>query len=779
MKSKVLAGLVIFALLLSLLGAIPVAATGPDGPSYMPPNEDLIIKSLRARGVIPRDATPAQVQAAYMKFIKGATRLDRPNRLEAKQIQRAEAAGKRANKPGRPMASGDVSAMASGRVNYDNIVTILVEFAGTDSGHTGPLHNQIAPPAPGDNTSYWIPDFNRAHYQAMLFDQTPGAKSMANYYLEQSGGVYSVQGKVFAWVQVPHSEWYYGADGSGIDDLNGPVWRVVQDAVAAIGNRVPWADYDKEDPYDLDGDGNVNEPDGYVDHIQFVHAGADQSAGGGAQGSDAIWAHSWWVNMQYGVGPGYGGVQTSDPHVWVGPYTIQSEDGTIGVFCHEFGHDLGLPDQYDTIYSGEASTSFWTIMSGGSWLGCPGEALGTCPASMSAWEKWALGWLEPLIVNPGDFAKAVAIKNTVLPGATGKAVRINLPPYTRVFAVNTPHSGSYEWYSDKGDNLSNTLTHEFSIAAGADHLTFWNWYDTEVDYDYGYVQVSADSGSTWTDVATYNGNSGGWVQEDIDLSAYDGKTVLVRFLYLTDAAVQGNGWAIDDVALGTFSDNVEAGEGAWVANGWYRFEGTANIPTTHYYMAEWRGPLGFDVSMKCWYNFTGADTVEFYKAQPGLLLWYRDTGYTDNWVGVHPWHGQLLVVDAHPQLVLANDLAWLANQLFDPDPNMGLPFRTRIQAADATFGLNPTIAQPLSSWNNVLPTHCGLPALPAAPTFDDSVDYFDTRWQPWFNVGTPWRTYIRNSIDSVDTPTYGLKIVVKSQTATVGIVNFNFRNYAP
>ena len=191
---------------------------------------------------------------------------------------------------------------------------------------------------------------------------------------------------------MPHSESFYGANdpnGSG-DDLNGPVWRVVADAAKSACN-IPWKQFDTEDPYDLDGDGNTAEPDGYVDHLQVVHAGMGEEVGGGAQGEDAIWSHSWFVNEGGpGAGP-LGGAKTCDPNVFVGPYTINPEDGTIGVFSHEFGHDLGLPDLYDTIYSGEASTSFWTLMSSGSYLACPDQADGTCPAPMGAWKNGCSG----------------------------------------------------------------------------------------------------------------------------------------------------------------------------------------------------------------------------------------------------------------------------------------------------------------------------------------------------------------------------------------------------
>ena len=53
--------------------------------------------------------------------------------------------------------------------------------------------------------------------------------------------------------------------------------------------------FDQWDRYDYDGDGNFNEPDGYIDHFQIVHAGGDQADGDPQQGEDAIWSHRWYA----------------------------------------------------------------------------------------------------------------------------------------------------------------------------------------------------------------------------------------------------------------------------------------------------------------------------------------------------------------------------------------------------------------------------------------------------------------------------------------------------
>ena len=201
----------------------------------------------------------------------------------------------------------------------------------------------------------------------------------------------------------------------------------VQGQLAAGKTTAQIADYlkpfDVWDRYDLDGDGNFDEPDGFIDHFQIVHAGGDQAAGDPHQGTDAIWSHRWYAAVQ-GGGPGglpgvnaggcvpleapanatcaSGGIPGLIPNnptgVWVGDYTIQPENGGLGVFAHEYGHDLGLPDLYDTSGNtggAENSTAFWTLMSAPARTSATAVPTASAmhPTDLGAWEKMQLGWL--------------------------------------------------------------------------------------------------------------------------------------------------------------------------------------------------------------------------------------------------------------------------------------------------------------------------------------------------------------------------------------------------
>ena len=102
-----------------------------------------------------------------------------------------------------------------------------------------------------------------------------------------------------------------------------------------------------------------------------------------------------------------GGIKIGGTDLWIGDYTVEPENGGVGVFAHEFGHDLGLPDLYDTsgnVGGAENSTGFWTLYSSGSYgsSGKPEDGIGSKPIPMSAYEKIYLGWSNYDVVAPGE-----------------------------------------------------------------------------------------------------------------------------------------------------------------------------------------------------------------------------------------------------------------------------------------------------------------------------------------------------------------------------------------
>ena len=191
------------------------------------------------------------------------------------------------------------------------------------------------------------------------------------------------------------------------------------DAVAALAKAepdFPWADYDIEDQGDVDGDNNYNEPDGVIDHVVLVHAGADKSGGGGAEGTYAIWAHSSAVA---------GGAPIPGTDLRLSNYIVQPEDSGVGVFAHEYGHDLGLPDLYDTASGGDSDVDFWDLMASGSHAGPIFQSM---PTHMGLWDKWVLGWADPVQVNPGDDPRTVIVGQNSRPlKGTADGIKINLP----------------------------------------------------------------------------------------------------------------------------------------------------------------------------------------------------------------------------------------------------------------------------------------------------------------------------------------------------------------
>lgn len=693
------------------------------------------------------------------------------------------------------------------REKTDKIFTILVEFGdevdnttmydpdGPDGplppvvkygGDPGPAHNEIAEPdRKVDNSTAWQADYSQQHFQDLYFGTGNDAKgqpkqSLKTYYEKTSSGRYSVDGEVSDWVKVKWNEARYGSNYCGSSNCAN-VWDLVRDALAswtadqkAQGKtdaeiKEYLSQYDQWDRYDYDNDGDFNEPDGYIDHFQIVHAGEDESAGGGVQGTDALWAHRWYAyGTQAGsTGPAYnkaGGAPIGDTGIWVGDYTMQPENGGLGVFAHEYGHDLGLPDHYDT-QGGENSTGFWTLMSSGSWLGTGKDQIGDLPGDMTAWDKLQLGWLDydqAKAATASTHKLGVSAYNTANP----QALVVELPDKEKTTTIVKPAEGAKQWWSDMGDDLKNTLTRSVDLTgASSAALSLTGWWDIEENYDFLYTEVSTDGGANWTpldgtaDGAALPRDDAGrtaltGVSETakklvFPLDAYAGRKFDLRFRYQTDGGVSGKGFTADEITLTAdgapvFTDNAEGDDAGWSANGFSRIGESFTQDYPQYYIAENRQYVSYDQTLKVGpYNFgftAPLDArVEHYPYQTGLLVWLWDTSQKDNNTSAHPGEGRVLPVDAHPQPLRWSD---------------GTLMRNRIQSFDSTFSRYPTT--PLTLHKADAPTR--IAARPGVPYFDDRTGSY---WSEENKGGSVKVTDTNTRITIVDQPRDGRTITVK------------------
>jgi len=240
----------------------------------------------------------------------------------------------------------------------------------------------------------------QSEFQTMLFSNASGTKSVNNYYRDMSYNTMSCSGSVASWVSSGNTVAYFGGGNNGLN--NGTTANTYEFIRAVLTNSDATVDFSNPE-YDLNHDG-------YVDVLWVVHAGK----GGEEATSNDIWSHSWnlssWAGGTYYVTNDIS-TYTGNP-VRINKYIIMPErtnyaDGNgsttemigAGVFAHEFGHALGLPDLYDTggySISGDGLGLF-SLMAAGSWGGDYNS--GATPVSLDVWCKRFLGWLAPAIVK--------------------------------------------------------------------------------------------------------------------------------------------------------------------------------------------------------------------------------------------------------------------------------------------------------------------------------------------------------------------------------------------
>ncbi|MFC6162884.1 immune inhibitor A domain-containing protein [Kribbella jiaozuonensis] len=677
---------------------------------------------------------------------------------------------KAAGAKGTKNAKGKVDQYVElGREKTDRIFVVLAEFGNErdpkypdqdtspafpgPARFDGPLHNQIPQPDRSvDNSTVWQADYSQKHFQDLYFGN---GNSVKKYYEKQSSGRYSVSGEVTDWVKVKYNEARYGRSNGYpcTGNVCNNTWNLIQDAVnqwvtdqEAKGRTkaqitADLKSFDQWDRYDYDGDGNFNEPDGYIDHFQIVHAGGDQADGDPWQGEDAIWSHRWFAGFPGGPATNpNGGAQIGDTGMYVGDYTIQPENGGISVFAHEYGHDLGLPDEYDTSGAAvENGVNWWTIMSQ-SRVSKPSDGgIGEQAADFNAWDKLQLGWLDYEIVTAGQ-NRTVDLGPHEYNSKKAQGLVVTLPKKQVEHQLVQPSAGTKDWWSGQGNNFTHTMSRQVTLPAGQPaSLTFQANWDIEdcgtTACDYAYVDVNDGAGfktiqGNITKAAEGNGidgKSAGWVPATFDLSSYAGKTITLQFRYATDPAAGGIGFFADDIKVTSGSTTVvnsgaETSPDGWTLNGFSAVGSSYTSQHDNYYLASNINYVDYDKNLQTGpYNFgwasTLADKVEHFPYQDGLLIWYWDTSQEDNNTNEHPGEGLILPIDSHPTPINRLD---------------GQIWRPRVAAYDAPFSLEK--ADSFSLHINGQSSY--IRGQNAVPTFNDSKSYW-TADQPTSSVKVP------------------------------------------
>jgi len=252
---------------------------------------------------------------------------------------------------------GQAARRAQGGVTDFNVAVVLVDF----------------PDYPADRVAY-----PPSHYEHLIFSrEDDGFTSVAEFFDRSSHGRLHLDGVVSGWFKLSLKRNDYSAGYYGIGYYPFNTQRLAEEAFWLADPYINYSLLDNDGP---DGITDSGDDDEIVDGIVVIHAGKG-SEFGGITTNDFISCY-WFTPQPMHMDGVFGRYFTMNP-----------ENATIGVICHELGHLLGLPDLYDT--SGESyGTGRWSIMSAG-----VNQDAGRTPADFDAWSKVKLGFADVVYVE--------------------------------------------------------------------------------------------------------------------------------------------------------------------------------------------------------------------------------------------------------------------------------------------------------------------------------------------------------------------------------------------
>ncbi len=294
-----------------------------------------------------------------------------------------------------------------------------------------------------------------------LQNKLTGSNSMKTYYEEVSYANLTIEGTASGWYQADNDMAYYGRpEGGGRDSRN--FYQLVAEAVRAADPYVDFSQYDTD-------------RDRIIDGVCMVHAGRDEASGGG---DNAIWSKQAVYPYTLRV-----------DGVYLGYYFTVSEFSPIGVYVHEYGHMLGLPDLYDTDYT-STGVGVWDVMGSGAW-----GNYGRTPSHFSAWSKMYLGWVDPTVIS--NYVEGYQVTN--MEGMSPKIIKLPTEKSNEYFLLENRYQSGYDRYLPGGGLL---IWH-----IDTDQINRYFYYN-RVNNDETRKGVDLEEASGTQDLDTWSSNDG-------------------------------------------------------------------------------------------------------------------------------------------------------------------------------------------------------------------------------------------------------------------------------
>ncbi len=329
------------------------------------------------------------------------------------------------------------------------------------------------------------------------FDQYGATGSAADFFKECSDGIFTPEFDVYGPVTLSQNYSYYGGNDYSGNDVHPE--KMIIEACELLDHEIDFSEYDTNG-------------DGYIDNVYVFYAGKGEASGGSA---DTVWPHSW--NISYA---------TTTPYMFDGVrldrYACSNEnegsrpDG-VGTFIHEFSHVMGLPDLYATSYTSAFTPGGWSCMDYG-----PYNNNSRTPPLYGAFERYALGWMEPLEING-------PLTATLEPIGTNKAGIIKTSDPNEFFLIENrqqtswdtyiPGHGMLVWHIDyvpsiwHNNSVNNTASHQYVDIEEADGTQ--SEYSRAGDAFPGTSNIKSFTSTTKPAMKTWNGQSLDYPMTDI------------------------------------------------------------------------------------------------------------------------------------------------------------------------------------------------------------------------------------------------------------------------